>query len=66
VGERGPEIVSPPAGSKIYSNEESRGMVGGTTINIAAGAIVVYSPNPERAGIGVLSELRALGVPVGM
>ena len=66
VGEEGPEIVDVPRGAAIHSNEESRGIAGGTTINIAAGAITVYSPNPERAGIGVLTELRAQGVPVGV
>jgi hypothetical protein len=65
VGEEGPEIVVPPEGSQILSNEKSQAM-GGPTIYIAAGAIVVYAADPEQAGIGVLSKLRGLGVPVGV
>ena len=31
VGENGPELVRLPMGSRVYSNANSRGMVGGTT-----------------------------------
>jgi len=34
VGERGPELVSLPAGSRVFSNRESRAMAGNTTINV--------------------------------
>jgi hypothetical protein len=34
VGESGPELVSLPRGSQIYSNQESRGMGGGQYITI--------------------------------
>lgn len=34
VGERGPELVSLPAGSRVYSNQDSRAMVSGNTNNI--------------------------------
>ena len=35
VGERGPELVKLPRGSRVYSNRESAGMLsGGTTNNI--------------------------------
>lgn len=34
VGESGPEIVSLPGGSRIYSNEESRRLAGGDVYNI--------------------------------
>ncbi len=33
VGENGPEVVNLPRGASVYSNEESRGMGGGVTIN---------------------------------
>ncbi len=33
VGEKGPEIVSPPKGSTVHSNADSKGM-GGNTIHI--------------------------------
>ena len=36
VGERGPELVKLPAGSDVYTNQESRAMAGGTTIVINA------------------------------
>tara|TARA_R100000353_G_C6512048_1_gene196872 strand:+ start:10512 stop:12425 length:1914 start_codon:yes stop_codon:yes gene_type:complete len=31
VGERGPEILDVPSGSRVYSNQQSKGMVGNTT-----------------------------------
>ena len=34
VGEQGPELVSLPAGSRVYSNQQSRNMTGNTTINV--------------------------------
>ena len=39
VGEAGPELVSLPRGSQIYSNQESRGMGGGNTYNITVANI---------------------------
>tara|TARA_B100000963_G_C22610921_1_gene664814 strand:- start:69 stop:1424 length:1356 start_codon:yes stop_codon:yes gene_type:complete len=33
VGERGPELVSLPKGSRVHSNRDSRKMMGGTQIN---------------------------------
>jgi len=36
VGERGAEIVDLPAGSQVHTNEASKGMGGGVTININA------------------------------
>ena len=42
VGEKGPELVNLPAGSKVHSNRKSRSMVGGgggvTNINITINA----------------------------
>ena len=34
VGERGPELVSLPVGSRVHNNRESRAMTGGNTINV--------------------------------
>ena len=35
VGERGPELVNLPRGSRVYSNAESRRMAGGVSLNIS-------------------------------
>ena len=35
VGERGPELVKLPRGSRVYSNADSKGMTGGNTINVS-------------------------------
>jgi len=34
VGEKGPELVSLPAGSRVYTNQQSRSMGGNTVINV--------------------------------
>ena len=34
VGERGPELVNLPTGSKVFSNNQSKGMMGGNVTNI--------------------------------
>jgi len=36
VGEKGPEIVSLPKGSQIYSNQESKAMAGGVNVTVHA------------------------------
>ena len=36
VGERGPELVSLPRGSRINSNQDSMAMAGGGTVNVYA------------------------------
>ena len=33
VGEKGPELVKLPAGSRVYSNSQSKSMTGGSTTN---------------------------------
>jgi hypothetical protein len=39
VGERGPELVSLPAGSKVHTNQQSKGMLAGAnTINLTVNA----------------------------
>ena len=35
VGERGPEIVNLPTGAKVFNNQQTRGMLGGNTINVS-------------------------------
>ena len=35
VGEKGPELVNLPAGSAVYNNQQTRGMMGGNTINVS-------------------------------
>ncbi len=34
VGERGPEIIRPPSGTRVFSNQESRAMGGGAPMNV--------------------------------
>ena len=34
VGEKGPELVNLPAGSAVYNNQQTRSMMGGSTINV--------------------------------
>ena len=34
VGEKGPELVNLPGGSRVYSNNQSKSMAGGNTINV--------------------------------
>ena len=34
VGEKGPELVNLPAGSRVHSNADSKKMLGGNTIHI--------------------------------
>ena len=34
VGEQGPELVSLPAGSRVYTNNQTRRMGGSTVINV--------------------------------
>lgn len=73
VGERGPELVALPRGSRVYSNAESRALVsspgsglgGGVTVNIHGD---VYARNEGEAsqaagrlGWGVRAALRARG-----
>lgn len=43
VGEKGPELVDLPRGSSVYSNPESRAMLGGRTINFY-GNITLSTP----------------------
>ena len=35
VGERGPEIVNLPTGARVFNNQQTRGMLGGNTINVS-------------------------------
>jgi hypothetical protein len=47
VGERGPELVSLPAGSRVYSNSDSRRM-SGNTINVHVNGRVGASDSEIR------------------
>ena len=35
VGERGPEIVNLPTGARVFNNQQTKGMLGGNTINVS-------------------------------
>ena len=48
VGERGPELVELPRGSRVHTAEASRGMAGGITINLTV----------NGAGAGIAREVR--------
>jgi len=39
VGEEGPELVTLPRGTRIYSNDESMAMAGGVTVNISVASL---------------------------
>lgn len=74
VGERGPEIVNLPRGSKVYSNEASRGMLGGDTMvqinNYASDTETRQrrrrGPNGEEVIIDVVNKGAAAGKLTGM
>jgi len=48
VGERGPELVSMPRGSRVYSNAESQRMSGGNTIHVHVNGRVGASDSEIR------------------
>ncbi len=51
LGERGPEIINPPAGSQIFTAAQSKQMTGPTTINLVVDGEVlatVTAPHLER------------------
>lgn len=56
VGERGPELVRLPAGSRIYDNRASQAMAGETTINVYAN--VASDIDIERLTYRIRQELR--------
>lgn len=66
VGEEGPELISLPRGSQVYSAERTREALSGGQVvhNWSAGAIQinVTGGDPEKVRGGVLSALRAAGV----
>ena len=68
VGERGPELVSLPRGSDVFSNQESRGMAGGTTINFYNARIVSDARTQEELSDDIIRsiELGEEGVPVSV
>jgi len=61
VGERGPELVNVPRGSRVYSNEETRQM-GGNTYSIVQN--FYGRTDAKDAEIGVRRAMRASGVGV--
>lgn len=76
VGERGPELLNLPSGSKVLSNLRSEQLtaprmgglppldikgLGGETRTVSIGQIVVQSPDPSRAGQSVIHALKARG-----
>ena len=41
VGEHGPELINLPAGSKVHSNSDTQKMIGGKSVNINIGSMVI-------------------------
>ena len=41
VGEHGPELINLPAGSKVHSNSDTQKMLGGKSVNINIGSMVI-------------------------
>lgn len=56
VGERGPELVSLPRGSNVYTNGESKGMVGGGSTNNFTGDIYLGDQGAVREFFGQLDR----------
>ena len=70
VGERGPEIVNLPTGAKVFNNQQTRGMLGGTTINVSVNGRVGASDAElddiaKRIGKKINLELNRF-TPAGM
>lgn len=58
VGERGTEIVQLPNNSYIYNHEQAQQILGGGSVNIYPGAIVIQDArDPERTAVEVESRL---------
>ncbi|MCX6786848.1 MAG: hypothetical protein NTU85_03505 [Candidatus Kaiserbacteria bacterium] len=68
VGERGPELVNLPRGSRVYNDRESAGMAGGAAFGAIIGSLTINAPGNDPAAIAgavgdeVLRAARALGV----
>jgi len=64
VGEEGPELVKLPSGSQILPADETARAMGGNSVVIEAGAIVIQAPNGKARDveIGVRRALKAAGV----
>lgn len=65
VGENGPELVSLPAGSRIYNNQESQQMVGGDVFNITISARDVKELNDIVKIAKAQRRLNRMEVPTG-
>ena len=68
VGERGPELVSLPTGSRVFSNQDSRQMAGrangiGLTVNITVNGDIMSEDFEERVNRSVLDALIGGGFP---
>ena len=66
VGERGPELVTLPRGSNVFTNDQTERMVGGTTNNFY-GTIQIQTPEAANAFFDRLNrdaEMANFGVPI--
>ena len=73
VGERGPELVQLPAGARVFSNEQSQGMMGGVNFNaplVQAQSINASNPADVDAlsrtlGNAVVRAIKGSGFQIG-
>jgi len=73
VGERGPELVQLPAGARVFSNEQSQGMMGGVNFNaplVQAQSINASNPADVDAlsrtlGNAVVRAIKGSGFQMG-
>lgn len=57
VGERGPELIDLPKGSKVYTNQQSMAMMGGSQNLNVSGEILVRGVNDRNQFVGVTELL---------
>lgn len=63
VGENGPEIISAPSGARVHTNEQSRRMMGGLTLNVTVqGSVVGLSARQlvESLGREIMKQISPL------
>lgn len=63
VGEKGPEIVDLPPGTKVHTTQESKQMVGGNTYNITIDSKNVKEFNRMIEMVENLTTTKRMGVP---
>lgn len=57
VGEKGPELVRLPRGAQVYNNGQTRGMMGGSSVNMGDTVVNLYGNTDEYGLSQVRQEL---------